>query len=256
VNNLKNLMGLILVATVSFAVPKVASANITSNLSTDFLAAETANDEDGSFGQWTLGGLNNATATPGTFTAWTNAQHLDNWGTNLPNNGGNGPFSNGEFKGYGYDTALAIPAIVINTSNTSLSPCCGISSYAPGQIFIHSGNAGDGDPARQTMDVRYTAPGTGFVNISALFTEMHTGSIPFNVLVNGISVDSGTLVGQNSTHPYSANGLAVFGGETIDFLIAGRASSSLSASITFIPEPASMGLLAVGGLATLRRRRR
>ena len=80
------------------------------------------------------------------FTAYGNAQHLDNWGSLLPASGGNGPFFSGEFKGYGYDTSLAVPAVVINTSASPLGPCCGISTYGPGEIFIHSWTGNDPDP--------------------------------------------------------------------------------------------------------------
>jgi hypothetical protein len=224
----------------------VAAATFTS----DFRAAEVANDEDGSFGPWTVGGYQTTDATPGTFTAYGQPLHLDNWGSLLPANGNDGPFFNGQFKGYGYDTAVAIPAIVVNTTGSNLSPCCGISQYAPGEVFIHSSNAsiGDPDPLRQTQVIRYSSPGLGTLNVAALFTQKHSTAIPVNVLLNGVSVFSATTTGQNTTSLYNNPLLAVTPGSVLDFAIAGRASSAFDATITFtpVPEPSTLALFGLG----------
>lgn len=207
-------------------------------------------------GVWTYGGYN---ALPGTFTAYTSAQHLENWGSMLPASGGNGPFTGGEFQGYGFDTALAIPAIVVNTTGTSLAPCCGISAYAPGEVFLHSANDGDaGAPQYNLPTIRFTAPEQGTADISAILTQKHTGPVSVNVLLNGVVVDTRTTTGQDTTQSGTFSDLPLTAGDTLDFVIGGRASAAFDSTIDFtpIPEPTALGLLGIGGLLALGRRRR
>lgn len=194
---------------------------------------------------------------PGTFTPFTSAEHLENWGSQLPSDG-DGPFSGGEFQGYGFDTALAIPAIVVNTTSSSLSPCCGISSYAPGEVFVHSAFDGDANaPQYNLPTIRFTAPEAGTADISAIVTQMHSGPIPVNVLLNGAIVDTQTTSGQNTSVSGSFNDLPLVTGDTFDFVIGGRASAAFDATIDFtpVPEPAALTLIGMGGVALLRRRR-
>lgn len=252
---LKSWLGLCCV-TFSLAAVRPAAA-VTYDANADLLAMELSSSTGvNPNGVWTYGGYN---ALPGAFTPFTSAEHLENWGSQLPSNGGNGPFFGGEFQGYGFDTPLAIPAIVVNTTSSSLSPCCGISSYAPGEVFVHSANDGDaGAPQYNLPTFRFTAPEAGTADISSVVTQMHGGAIPVNVLLNGAIVDTQTTSGQNTSVSGSFNDVPFAAGDTLEFVISGRASAAFDATIDFtpIPEPAALTLIGVGGLALLGRRRR
>jgi hypothetical protein len=245
----------VLCGAVLFGSAERASA-VVYDASADFLAMEQASTTGvNPNGVWTYGGYN---ALPGTFTAYTSAQHLENWGSMLPADG-NGPFSNNEFQGYGFDTALAIPAIVVNTSNSNLSPCCGISAYAPGEVFLHSAVDGDaGAPQYNLGTFRFTAPEAGTADVSAVFTRKHGGLTSGVVLLNGTEVFNQTQGGQDQSVTYTATDLSLNAGDTLDFVTGGRASAAFDATIDFtpIPEPAAAALAALGGLLAMARRRR
>ena len=180
-------------------------------------------------GPWTYGAYSHVDQPTRVFTAYTAAQHLENWGSFLPGGG----LHSGEFQGYGFDNALAVPAIVVNTTSSSLSPCCGISPYQPGEIFLHP----DVDPnsTYQAQTIRFTSPKAGIAMIDGLFTQKHTGASEFRVLVNGQVDFLGSGSGQDSSLPY-VKSLPVKAGDTIDFAVGpGAASHSFDATVNIIP---------------------
>jgi len=120
-----------------------------------------------------------------------------------------------------------------------------------------------GDTAWGWPTVRWTAPAAGIIDIAATWINpgdtVQNAYIAFNAITASDPVASTTLGPADATGvSYSQTGLSVEAGDTVDFFAAGTGGLTiLDATITMmIPEPATMVLLGLGGLAAVVRRKR
>ena len=121
------------------------------------------------------------------------------------------------------------------------------------------------DPENDVADVRWTAPATGYYSVSGLYQMTDVNSQQHEVQI---------LQDYNATSPLLADVVSGYGqqvpfsfseqlsaGETLDFLVNATngysyLSTGFEATITVVPEPASLSLTLAGGFALLRRSRR
>ncbi len=152
-------------------------------------------------------------------------------------------------------TSAPFPGIFNNTNAGSTTVYTTIS--IPGDtIVIHPANS-----LTLQTDLRFTAPTNMITNIAATFSAADTSgtSSDVHVFVNGVSLFDSTVTGTagNGATSYNGGHLVLTAGETVDFRVGdgGNGYSNdgtrLVASITAVPEPSSIALLCVGGLALL-----
>jgi PEP-CTERM motif-containing protein len=159
----------------------------------------------------------------------------------------------------GVDNGLAIPNMVRVTRNFG----SGNASFA---TIIVPPNLLDIDPEGEVADVRWTAPTTADYSVSGLFQMTDTDSQPHEVQIlrdYNASVPLLADILASPTYglqvPFDYSG-TLSAGESLDFIVnstAGYASLStgLSATITVVPEPATIGLFGITAAALLLRRR-
>lgn len=148
-------------------------------------------------------------------------------------------------------------------------------------LLLHSGQAGNAD---EYVIVRYTISASDVVDlnagagaISGSFRELVVGggaaaqSVAVEIFHNSDSVFStaGGTTAQNTPNiltqadgTFNITGRTFLAGDTIDFVVSqnghfGADETALTASITgdYVPEPSSLAIIGLGGLALMRRRR-
>lgn len=149
--------------------------------------------------------------------------------------------------------AFTIPFVLVDITNAD-----------PPAILMHPQD----EAAARTYDVvRWTAPAAGTYDVLATWVDSDAGGgngAEAFVALNGTSV-----AGFNGAFPnggsatYDNATLTLSAGDTLDFVIGpgadggfGNDSTQFNANISLIPEPAGLGLLGLGGLTLLARRRR
>lgn len=131
--------------------------------------------------------------------------------------------------------------------------------YASSGDGVLTGQAGlHGGPAGQFSVARYTVSASGPVDIVGMFGAGDIGAVELHVLKNGASLFSRSST--QSDESFSLENVSVAAGDRIDFVVGTAGgytydSTPLSATITPVPEPASMTILGLGALGLLRRRR-
>ena len=216
-----------------------AQQAVTYDANADFVAFENANSGPAVApvnGVWSYGTRDAVSAAD--FTGY--ATHTDAW---------NGTAN---IEGF-FEPDDAVPLITVNTGSAPISPCCGITPVDPGQIFMHPDPGGQPD---MFSVVRFTAPSEGSFTATANFEQLHGNPATTFLVVNGVATDSG-----NGTSSFTESG-NLLAGQTIEFAVGpmpdgnyGATSTGLFAAIEFtpIPEPASLGLLALAGVGLLAR---
>jgi hypothetical protein len=130
------------------------------------------------------------------------------------------------------------------------------------EILLHAGGLGANAfaPPFASAVLRYLVQTSGTYDISAIFSDIHTGTSDVAVLVNGVSIFAASNLGAfNGSQSLLAN-------DTIDFVVGpgndgiGADSTGLFANIALrqaVPEPGSVALvgLALAALGVVRRKK-
>ena len=222
------------------------SAAVLSPLFLTFAASATTYNPQTAFsgsnpsGAWSYGVLSGTTFTP--FSTYS-ANNDSISGLNVWTNSPSGPF----------------PGIFDNT-NSSPVLAYGTIQIPGNTLVLHPPNDAT------FTDLRFTAPSDLVIsNIDATFAAADTQgtSTDVHIDVNGAPIFNSTVTGtagNGATHA-SSGPYTLLAGQTVDFLVGDGANgysndgTSLVASITTAPEPASITLLAVASIGLLGRRR-
>lgn len=135
-----------------------------------------------------------------------------------------------------------------------------------GQLFMHPG------PQGQDSVLRFTAPSSGTYQLSTSFTGIdfvEPTTTDVHVLLDGTSILNSNVDGFGpGSGPFLATPLTLQKGDVVDFVVGFGAdgtyffdSTGITATLTYIPEPSSLILLAIGfaglgALAANREKRR
>lgn len=138
------------------------------------------------------------------------------------------------------------PSAFLNQSGST------INGVANGEAGLHSG------PSGQLSVARFTAPTANSFTISGKFGAGDVGTVDVYILKNGATLFSALNSSTDQTFNLSQT-IAV--GDTIDFVVGPAGgnpfdSTPLTATISSVPEPATIAFLGLGVAALLRRKRR
>ena len=210
----------------------LADWNATTNTTANIWQYGTENTPGGSF---TLLPDHNANTSSPTYDLW-----------DLANNSSiNGPFIGFNSSG-GTINAGGSPNLLWPSSVLQIAPG-GINSATPEDTVL-----------------RWAAPSSGLIDITGQFTDLQQSVVSMYIQSNGLTIFNANYNGSSPyqpAEPFSLSNVPVVQGEDIDFIVNsggtdGDDAVGISATVTeSIPEPASLALLATGGLIMLRRRR-
>ena len=190
---------LILTSTILIATWALASRSAAQTY--DANAAFKANELSGSdtssvFGPFSVGYLD--PLVPNSFAAFAAGEHTDSFAGNVTT------------QGFLTLNNVIVPAAVVNVSST---PFSGFSGLDAGEILLHPGGRGGDGFAPPLFDgvMRFTAPTSGFYNISGSFRSLDAGITDNRISQNGVSKLSITDAGN-----FRLN-LQLTAGDVIDF---------------------------------------
>lgn len=154
-----------------------------------------------------------------------------------------------------------IAALSVGKARAGGYVCCGTVTIAPLTMSMHPG------PEGQYAIVRFTAPSDGTYSIEASFWGQDSvGPTSTDVHVRTAAGDlfTGVVQGFGAASLQSHSGSVVLtAGQTLDFTVGygpnasyGYDSTGFSASVSAVPEPATLALWLAGGALLLARRRR
>jgi hypothetical protein len=158
----------------------------------------------------------------------------------------------------GLDDNSSIPTSVLVARN--VGP--GTTSYV---TIVQPTNLLEMDPESLASYTQFTAPATANYSISGLFQGIDTGEGPHEVQIlqdyqAGSPLFAATLNGFGQQQPFSFT-QQLTAGETLDFTVNftgdySNLSTGLAATISVVPEPVSFGVMGVGVIGMLLRRKR
>ncbi len=210
-----------------------ASAGTIWNVATDYSATSNPNSA------WAYGSLDPAM----TFTTYTTPETAN-------------PGGGGLFAGW-HDSDWDINGNVGKNVGSSPIPTSAWGFYAEvGQIIMGAPNSNRG------TTIRWTAPADMTVDVSATFTGQAAGvwNAQVYVFVNNTNMFQQTLTGYGATQSYSGT-ISLTAGNVLYFAMDGAGGGAgkqtgLAATITEVPEPMTLSLLALGSLGVVIRRKR
>jgi PEP-CTERM motif len=210
-----------------------------------------------SFSNFTAGysTITGGAADLGGFAAFSPTDHTDAWIAGVS-----------AMQGWYIHNNASVPAIVVNTTNSNVSPA-GIGPIAPSQILMHPGGISVGDVAPFANAVlRFTTTNAGIYSIDGAWSALDSGAASQTtrkyILKNG-----GILFDSTSNNtPFNLSNIVLATNDTIDFVVDSNGSNlfdstGLTATLTGIsavPEPTTLTLFGLGGLglAGIAKRRR
>lgn len=202
----------------------------TYNANQAFVANESspATETNSTFGSFRVGFAQNF----GEFSAFTAAEHTNSFA------------GNANTQGFQTQNNTIVPAVVVNISGSNP----GFGGLAPGEILLHpGGRAPNGfDPPIFDAVVRFTVSVAGLYSITGMFRSLDAGLTDNHILVNGVSIFDNADQGAFNLSRL----LAV--GDFVDFTVGhstdgiGSDSVGLTATLSVVPEPASVALVLVG----------
>ena len=177
----------------------------------DFKANELGGSETSSiFGPFSVGYLDQA--VPNSFTTFAAGEHTNSFA------------GNGNTQGFLTLNNVIVPAAIVNVSTT---PFFGFSGLDAGEILLHPGGRGADGFAAPFFDgvMRFTAPTSGFYNITGSFRSLDAGITDNRISLNGVS-----KLGITDGGKFKLN-LQLTAGDVIDFA-TGAAGDGIGADST------------------------
>jgi hypothetical protein len=167
--------------------------------------------------------------------------------------------SNSGLEFWNTDISIGLPWVARNSTASPMN-WAGTTAFAPGALSLHPG------PNGQVAILRFTAPSTGQYAINgAFFGQDYVGPTTTDVhlLLNGSSIFDGAVADFGTSHSFNIT-IALASGSHLDFAVGFGSnqnylydSTGLTATITQVPEPATLAMVGVAAsLLRLSRRQK